>query len=209
MKIGILGGTFDPIHYGHIRPALEVREKLGLDKIWLMPNHIPPHKQGTHTTSQHRLNMVNLVCQDHIEFELCDIELQRETPSYTVKTLEELTEQYPEHQFTFIMGMDSLLSLEKWYQWQRLFDLCNIAVTHRPDYQLNPTFIVKEWYKARLTNKDKAIGNIGHIFDIPVTPQPISSTQLREQLEEPKSTIPFLPNSIANYIKNNRLYTKI
>ncbi|MCL1079558.1 nicotinate-nucleotide adenylyltransferase [Parashewanella spongiae] len=207
MRIGILGGTFDPIHYGHILPALEVMSALNLDKIWLMPNHIPPHKNTVKTSSQHRMNMVQLVCDQYTEFKLCDIEITRKTPSYTVTTIQELNEQFPEHQFTFLMGTDSLLSLDKWYQWQKLFELCDIAVMRRPDYPHKKISNLNFLDNHQFTHCIESVKNKkGRLFDIEVKPQNISSTVLRRKIVEQNSIKKMTPTYVQNYIKNNYLY---
>ena len=206
-RIGILGGTFDPIHYGHIRPALEVKQALKLDKIWLMPNHIPPHKHRAVTSSEHRLNMVKLVCDEYSDFELCDIEIQRDTPSYTVTTLQALAQRYPDIHFTFLMGMDSLLSLTKWYQWQKLFQHCDIAVSHRPGYQMPSRCEVAAIYQQHLANVDQATqARKGRIFDIEIQPQNISSTDIRQAMNSKQSNNVVMLDSVAAYIDQHELY---
>ncbi|MGB0893286.1 MAG: nicotinate (nicotinamide) nucleotide adenylyltransferase [Parashewanella sp.] len=206
MRIGILGGTFDPIHFGHIRPALEVKQALNLDKVWLMPNHIPPHKQGI-SAVKHRLTMVKQVCDKYHEFELCDIEVSRDTPSYSANTLDELTKRYPTYHFVFIMGTDSLLSLPTWYQYQKLFDLCDIAVTRRPDYSATTCDELQTRYA--LPEQFSHARN-GRIFHINVTPQPFSSTEVRQNMSESVSknnliSSALLPETEA-YIKQFELY---
>ena len=206
-RIGILGGTFDPIHYGHIRPALEVKQALKLDKIWLMPNHIPPHKHRAVTSSEHRLNMVKLVCDEYPDFELCDIEIQRDTPSYTVTTLQALAQRYPDIQFTFLMGMDSLLSLTKWYQWQKLFQHCDIAVSHRPGYQMPSSCEMAAIYQQHLASVDQATqAQNGRIFDIEIQPQDISSTDIRQAMNSKQSNNVVMLDSVAAYIDQHELY---
>ncbi len=206
-RVGILGGTFDPIHFGHIRPALEVKQVLKLDKVWLTPNHIPPHKNGTVTAAGHRLNMVRLVCDEYDDFEPCDIEINRDTPSYTVTTLETLTQLYPDTRFTFLMGMDSLLSLNKWHQWQKLFELCDIAVTHRPEYQVPSGCEMAAIYEKRLTASDNADrAENGRIFDIEVQPQPISSTAIRQTINSKQLSGLFMPDVVVQYICAHQLY---
>ncbi|MBM7070487.1 nicotinate-nucleotide adenylyltransferase [Shewanella sp. 202IG2-18] len=206
-RIGILGGTFDPIHFGHIRPALQVKQALNLDKIWLMPNHIPPHKNREITTIEHRLNMVKLVCDEYADFELCEIEVKRDTPSYTVTTLKALTQSYPNTQFTFLMGMDSLLSLTKWFQWQQLFDLCDIAITHRPGYQVPTTCEIAPIYQKHLSSTSSILEvGIGRIFDIDVELQDISSTHIRKDFNDQRVNDSMIPQSISAYIKENQLY---
>ncbi|RLV60136.1 nicotinate-nucleotide adenylyltransferase [Parashewanella curva] len=205
MRIGILGGTFDPIHYGHICPALEVKEKLGLDKIWLMPNHIPPHKQSTHASTEDRIKMVELVCEEYSEFELCDIELKRDTPSYSVQTLAELKQAHPSHHFVFLMGTDSLLSLHTWHQYEQLFELCDIAVTQRPDYTYSAQ-IKGKIARRFIKNHYKLDNTLGNIFLIPVKPKPISSTFIRNQLQQNEDCSQLFPLKVRNYIDSKSLY---
>ncbi|ABE54084.1 nicotinate-nucleotide adenylyltransferase [Shewanella denitrificans OS217] len=215
MRIGILGGTFDPIHYGHIRPALEVKNALNLDSIWLMPNHIPPHKAGPKTGTAHRLAMVQLVCSQHNEFELCDIEINRDTPSFTVTSLQQLTQAYPEHEFYFIMGMDSFIQLDRWYQWQTLFELCHIVVCQRPGWQLEYTspmatlMQIKVQQQAIKGNSIKET-KVGSIFPVNITAQDISSTEIRAQISAQsmnnQALSPLLPANIIDYIKQHQLY---
>lgn len=207
MKVGILGGTFDPIHFGHIRPALEVKQQLALDEVWLMPNHIPPHKQGTHVSTQDRLAMAQLICDELAGFKVCDIEAKRQTPSYTAKTLSQLNQLFPEYEFYFIMGMDSFLSLNKWYQWQQLFGLCHIAVCKRPGWQLTDQEPIQALLKHHLHNSDKpSTAGTGEIFLLDVAQQDISSTAIRQQLQQGNIPATTMPKSIQEYIQQHQLY---
>jgi nicotinate-nucleotide adenylyltransferase len=214
MRIGILGGTFDPIHYGHIRPAIEVKHALALDKILLMPNHIPPHKHQPNLTTAQRLNMVADVCSQLDGFELCDIEAKRDTPSYTVVTLEQLKSLHPEHELFFIMGMDSFLQLKSWYEWQRLFDFAHLVVCQRPGWQLDAAHPMQQILTARShahqeTHEGHAKNthkNSGQIFPVTITPQDISSTQIREQLAKGEIPADLLMPITLDYIQNQRLY---
>ena len=200
MKIGILGGTFDPIHYGHIKPALEVKNKLDLDEIWLMPNHIPPHKQGTRVDSKHRLAMAKLVCQQYDDFGVCDIEINRDTPSYTVTTLELLTQRYPEHQFYFIMGTDSFIQLASWYEWKKLFKLSHLVICRRPGWSADNDHPMMKLLEENLLNFAQTTADdtkAGKIFPINVTLQDISSTEIREELAQiDKDTVITANNSL-------------
>lgn len=207
MKIGILGGTFDPIHFGHIRPAQEVKQQLNLDEVWLMPNHIPPHKSGTHVSSEDRLAMAQLICDQLPQFRLCDIEAKRDTPSYSALTLAQLTEMYPEHEFYFIMGMDSFLSFTRWYKWQRLLELCHLVVCKRPGWQLD----TNDPMQSLLDKHQHDINQLtqvkfGKIFMVDITQQDISSTEVRQQLST--GTLPegALPTEIEEYIISHHLY---
>jgi nicotinate-nucleotide adenylyltransferase len=214
MRIGILGGTFDPIHFGHIRPALEVKAKLQLDSIWLMPNHIPPHKQATNTSTAHRLAMVSRVCDIYPELVLCDIEIRRDTPSYTVTSLEALTQAYPEHEFYFIMGMDSFMQLESWYRWQDLFNLCHIVLCQRPGWTLddesNMAKLLGDRSNIRPEIEQKTglkQNKTGYIFPVEIAEQDVSSTEIREKIRQGDDLSQLLAPSIIAYIKGNNLYS--
>ncbi|MGI1967593.1 nicotinate-nucleotide adenylyltransferase [Shewanella baltica] len=214
MRIGILGGTFDPIHYGHIRPAIEVKHALALDKILLMPNHIPPHKHQPNLTTAQRLKMVADICSQLDGFELCDIEAKRDTPSYTVVTLEQLKALHPEDELFFIMGMDSFLQLQSWHEWQRLFDFAHLVVCQRPGWQLDAAHPMQQILTARSqapqeTHEEHAKSthkNSGQIFPVTITPQDISSTQIRKQLAKGEIPADLLMPVTLDYIQNQRLY---
>ncbi len=210
MKIGILGGTFDPIHFGHINPLLEVKRALELDQVWLMPNHIPPHKQQPNSTTAHRLAMTHLVCQQYPEFTLCDIEAKRDTPSYSVTTLQVLKQEHPNDQLLFIMGMDSFINLPKWYQWQQLFELCHIVVYQRPGWniELNPQMqqLLTERQGDKATLQQNNPPSCGLIFPIEITQQPYSSTDIRSQLADQQLKADALPQIVIDYIRQHNLY---
>ncbi|WP_282111103.1 nicotinate-nucleotide adenylyltransferase [Shewanella algicola] len=210
MRIGILGGTFDPIHLGHINPALDVKQQLNLDQVWLMPNHIPPHKNSTMVSSYHRLEMVKLVCQQYPQFELCDIEIDRDTPSYSVTTLTLLTQQYPEHEFFFIMGMDSFIQLPLWHRWHSLFSLCHIALCQRPGWTMDAQsemakqLLFRHAQASELTLKNHATH--GKIFSVNSQLVNISSTEIRQQLAQNTDTSKVLLPSTRQYIDQHQLY---
>lgn len=216
MKIGILGGTFDPIHFGHIRPALEVQQQLALDEVWLMPNHIPPHKNGTHVSTDDRLAMAQLVCDAFPPLKLCAIEALRESPSYTVTTLQALKQQYPQHEFYFLMGMDSFLGLQSWYHWQGLFELCHLVVCQRPGSNMSAEHpmhaVLAKHESAPITTietgsiETSIATNTGLIFRVSITEQPFSSTQVRTDLEQGLAIEDALPVCIQLYIKQHQLY---
>ncbi|BAJ03374.1 nicotinate-nucleotide adenylyltransferase [Shewanella violacea] len=207
MRIGILGGTFDPIHFGHIRPALEIKSQLQLDSVWLMPNHIPPHKKSTVVSTEQRLAMVDLICHEYSEFELCDIEARRSGPSYLLTTLEELHKRYPEHEFFFLIGTDSLVSLPTWHHWLSLFNLCHFVVSPRNGWQLTSEMPIFKQYEQRLTSigQHKAQKS-GLIFQVNITPQAYSSTQIRQQLAQGISQSEAVPSQVLKFITEKNLY---
>ncbi|MCG9697417.1 nicotinate-nucleotide adenylyltransferase [Shewanella sp. Isolate11] len=213
MKIGILGGTFDPIHFGHINPVLEVKQALELDQIWLMPNHIPPHKQQPNSTTAHRLAMAHLVCQQYPELKLCDIEVKRDSPSYSVTTLQTLKQQQPQDQLLFIMGMDSFINLPSWYQWQQLLDLCHIVVCQRPGWSLSDNPKMQQLLNRHYGDKNALAAaqaqqqSSGLILPVTITEQPYSSTEIRQQLANNQLQDDAIPTVVSDYIRQHNLYT--
>ncbi len=215
MRIGLMGGTFDPVHYGHLKPAAEVKARLELDKLWLLPNHIPPHKAKATASSEQRLTMLKLACDEFPDMDICDIELKRNAPSYSVATLEALQQAFPGAEFQFIMGTDSLLSLPSWHQWQRLFSLCNLVVCQRPDWHLPKDAEIQTELAQRgcsvtqaLAARDKGQHQSGKIISLPVEPQPFSSTAIRRAIAagDINACRAAMPKAVLEYIVANRLY---
>jgi len=135
-KIGILGGTFDPIHYGHLMPAKQTAHWLGLEQLIFLPAHIPAHKKSTFATTKQRVDMVKLVCDADAIFTLDARETLKNSTSFTVETLIEIKEEHPNSIIYFLMGLDSLLSFHQWHRWQDILSLCHIVVNARPRYDL-------------------------------------------------------------------------
>jgi len=134
--IGILGGTFDPVHYGHLRPALEVMQQLGLDEVRFVPNRIPPHRDEPSLSDQQRAELVQLAIESTPGFVLDDRELKRSGPSYMVDTLTSLKQDFPQSTLCLIMGMDAFNGLPQWHRWQTILELCHLIVTTRPGSEL-------------------------------------------------------------------------
>ena len=135
MKIGILGGSFDPIHNGHLHMAKSAYEQYHLDQVWLIPNGHAPHKdEDRMADAVHRMAMCELVALEHDYIKTCDIEIASEESSYTYLTMQKLTMRYPEHEFYFIMGADSLDYFEKWKNPQIIASLCKILVINRDEF---------------------------------------------------------------------------
>ena len=136
MKIGILGGSFNPVHNGHLELAKQALEQFALDQIWLMPNHIPAYKKWDRSvTNEDRLHMVELAVKDHDGLRCSDLELQRGGVTYTVDTLAQLHEQYPDTEWYFIMGGDSILAFDSWREPDRILSLSKLIVTTRDQIQ--------------------------------------------------------------------------
>ena len=136
MKIGILGGSFNPVHNGHLELAKQALEQFALDQIWLMPNHIPAYKKWDRSvTNEDRLHMVELAVKDHDGLRCSDLELQRGGVTYTIDTLAQLHEQYPDTEWYFIMGGDSILAFDTWREPDMILSLSKLIVTTRDQIQ--------------------------------------------------------------------------
>ena len=194
MRIAMYGGTFNPIHLGHMHAAREVAARLQLDKLLLMPAGIPPHKtlpEGSATPAQ-RLEMCRIAARHIPAAEACPLELEREGASYTVDTLAELKRRYPEAQLWLVMGTDMVLSFDRWREPERIASLCRLAVVARDESD-----------RARIAEKTAFLReSLGAEIDVVEHPaMPMSSTQVRESMEES-----LLHPEVLAYIREHRLY---
>ncbi|GED31311.1 nicotinate-nucleotide adenylyltransferase [Brevibacillus centrosporus] len=186
--VGILGGTFDPIHCGHLLAAEQAREQAGLDEVWFMPTHIPPHKtRDGLTDAATRLEMVELAVADHESFRVTDVELRREGPSYTYDTIVQLVEQYPDCRFSFIIGGDMVEILPKWYRFEELSRMIRFIGLARPGADI-----------------DRVPNDTVTFIEMPVWD--ISSTLIRMKAAEGQSIRYLVPRSVERYIKENGFY---
>jgi len=211
--IGILGGTFDPIHLGHTQSAQAVANELGLTKILLIPAHIPPHKISEklvpHASAKQRAAMVEIACQESTLFSCDQRELKRSGHSYTVDTLKELKQQSPNQPLYFIIGMDSLLTFTQWYQYQEILSLCHLVVNTRPNYSLER---LNETTKTLLNNYQTtditqlSLFESGKIFFVNKCFFDISSTHIRQRLAQNQRCTDQLLPAISEFIHKNKLY---
>ena len=184
-NIGILGGTFDPIHIGHLLMAEEVYKQLQFDEIWFIPSYTPPHKADATIAGEHRLKMVELAIQDNDHFRVLDIELTRKEKSYTIHTIQELKQLYPSNQFYFIIGADMVEYLPNWYKIDELVKMVQFVGVKRPGYERKTIYPIIE-------------------ADVPQID--ISSTVLRNRLNNGELPRYWLPEKVRDYIRENRLY---
>ena len=211
MKIGILGGTFNPIHNGHLHIASEVQKICALDQVWFIPAFLPPHKELADAVSfADRFAMVEVAIAPFPQFIANDLEGRRGGRSFSVKTLEELRQLYPACEFTFIMGLDSFAEIGLWKSYPRLFELCHIAVAARPGFdgdleKLLPVAVADRFcYDADAL---KLSGKSGFSVQLVLqTSADISSTEIRSRLAFDEPVIEFLPERVADYIYQHKLY---
>lgn len=211
MRIGLLGGTFNPIHNGHLHIADEVRKSCQLDQVWFVPTWQSPHKEiAADVSFAQRLAMVEAALTDHPEFVACDVEGQRGGTSFSVETLMQLREQYPQHEFFFIMGLDSFREISLWHRYQELFELAHIVVTARPGFagtlqQLLPVAIADRFcYDSQSKNLwfDKGFS----LILVDHTSYDVSSTQIRQWVAQQRSIDEVVPQSVSSYIATHQLY---
>lgn len=216
MKLGIMGGTFNPIHYGHLRPAEEIRERLRLDKVLFIPSARPPHKDSEIVEPQHRLEMARLAVKTNPFFDVSPLEVLRKGKSYSVLTLEELLEEYHAELY-FLLGIDAFLELPTWREADRLFTLTNFVILIRHPYSfqsLGQSPFLRSLTRAALIELDqglkqsyrKSSENGRFIFFERTTGLDISSTSIRKAIRAGKSIKYLLPVSVESYIITHRLY---
>jgi nicotinate-nucleotide adenylyltransferase len=206
--IGILGGTFDPIHYGHLRPCLDLLQQLNLAEVRLMPNHIPPHRAAPDSSAAHRLAMTTLAVQNCAELTIDTRELNRTTPSYTIDTLIELSVENPTTPICFLIGLDSLNSLHTWHRWSELLNYCHLIVSYRPNYRLQLDPDVEKMFKQVITHDIDTIQQQrnGRILLWPSTQLDISATRIRQLIRTQQNPKYLLPDTVLTYIKQHKLY---
>ncbi|QOL24461.1 nicotinate-nucleotide adenylyltransferase [Thalassotalea sp. LPB0316] len=206
-RIGLFGGTFNPIHLGHIDTVEQGAKLLALDKVALMPANIPPHKDKPTIANHHRVNMLNLVCQDNPRFYLEPYELEQTETSYTVNTLKAFKQHQPNQRLYFFIGMDSLVNFHLWRDYQEILAMTNLIVSTRPGYQLSQ---VIDELKPRLISYQAYLANhqheTGHIILLPEVNLAIASSDIRRLVEQNKSINSLVPPSIEQYIDTHKLY---
>jgi len=209
--IGIFGGTFDPVHFGHLRAALEVREALDLDEVRFVPCGIPPHRVSPHASTRQRLTMLRAAIGDEPAFRLDDREVRRAGPSYMVDTLGSLREDLGRAPLCLILGMDAFLGLPSWHRWQALSNLAHIAVMHRPGWQWRSEQVPPDLaaqVAQRRVDSPRALGQApaGAIAFVPVTALDISATRIRSALAQGRSARYLLPEAVWEVIQRQHIY---
>lgn len=213
--IGIFGGTFDPIHYGHIEPALSVKQALNLEQIRFIPNSIPPHRASPWLSAEQRLSLLRCALKQYPDSVVDLRELNRDGPSYMVDTLTSITSDFPGKNICLIIGMDAFFGIDRWHQWQGLFDLCHLIVTTRPGFHSdtlaenvnndNLQFLTKRMTQdAKMLHQHKA----GKILLQAVPQLDISSSQIRADLQNGEDVRQWMSaetyQKLRGFINDNR-----
>ena len=211
--IGILGGTFDPLHFGHLRLAQEVAEALNLAEVRFIPGGTPPHRARPQGDATDRVVMVQLAIADNPLFVMDDRERRRSGPSYSVDTLTELrAEVGPACPLVLILGADAFLGFGRWHRWREIFGLTHIAVAHRPGATLSDIQdeALAHEFAQRRTNDHQEVQRVpaGAMVVVPITALDISATAVRAATRAGRSVRYLLPPEVAAYISHNYLFLK-
>lgn len=199
ISVGIFGGTFDPIHNGHIKLALTAYRELCLDKVIIIPAYIPPHKTENRITDEiHRVNMTRLAVEEYPFLEVSTLEIDRKGKSYTADTLTTLKEQYS--RLVFVLGADSYMALEGWYHPEIIFEKAEIACAYRDGIDRIVLEEMADKYKIQYNG-------VSHILGMPDTD--ISSTDIRKMISQDEDIKGLVPDIVMTYIKDNKLYEEI
>lgn len=208
--IALYGGTFDPIHYGHLRPVEALSGLIGLKEVIWLPNNIPPHRPQPEATPQQRLEMVKLALKPYSSFKVDTRELEKPTPSYSIETLKAFRKEIGDKQpLAFIIGQDSLLSINTWYQWESLLDICHLLICARPGYQTAfESTEMQAWLEKHQTQHHTDIHCLpaGKIFLADTPRYDISATDIRARHKAGLDCHDLLPSSVEEYIHQQQLY---
>ena len=204
--IGILGGTFDPIHFGHLRSALDVAEQLNLDHVHLIPSARPPHRPQPQATAEQRLMMLHLAVKNNAQFVVDDRELQREGSSYTIDTLKSLRQEFPDSPLYLMLGTDAFLGLPTWHQWKQLLDFSNIVVMQRAGETLKPSAELHTYLQQHQAQADEVGSLAGKIWQVNVTQLAISASDIRAKIQQKSDPQFLLPDAVIQLIQMLGLY---
>lgn len=206
----LFGGTFDPIHYGHLKPVEALANQIGLTRVIIMPNNVPPHRPQPEATSEQRKQMVQRAISDKPLFSLDERELKRETPSYTAQTLQEWREeQGTARPLAFIIGQDSLLNFPTWHQYETILHNSHLIVCRRPGYPLAMREEKDQlWLETHLTHNANDLHTLpcGKIYLAETPWFNISATLIRDRLKNGENCDDLLPTSVLAYINQHGLY---
>jgi nicotinate-nucleotide adenylyltransferase len=209
MSVALLGGTFNPIHFGHLNLANCLVDYLQVESVRMIPCAIPPHRETPSVSAEQRLAMLQLAIDDHPLLTSDDLELRKSTPSYSIETVQQIRQQVGEETpLFFCIGMDSLLTIDSWHHWQQLLDYCHLAICPRPGYKLPIKGHLAEWIEQNLCDDIERVKTLAqgclHLCKIPL--KDISSTAIRDSIKCAQSIDHLTPKSVVNFITKHSLY---
>jgi len=210
--IGIFGGTFDPVHYGHIKPALDVKRALSLTELRFIPCSIPAHRDEPVATAAQRLSMLRAALSEYEGCVIDERELERSGVSYMVDTLQSLRNEFPDEALCLIIGMDAFYGLHKWSRWQTIFELAGCVVTYRPGCELDFDMLAEE---LKILLQSRQVKTVQEFVDstnnallfLPVTQLDISATDIRKRISKDQPTNDMLPLMVKQIIDKQQIYT--
>lgn len=208
--IGVFGGTFDPVHLGHLRTGLELLERLALDEVRFILSSRPPHRPAPSTPVAVRLAMLEAAVEIEPRFVVDRREVERDGPSYTIETLESLARDFPEARLCLLLGMDAFLGLPRWHRWRELFDLAHIVVAHRPGWRVPEGGVLGDLVRERLTaaRTELYAAPAGCIHVEAVTQLEISATELRATVRAGGDPRFLVPESVRRIILETECYAE-
>jgi len=207
--IGILGGTFDPMHFGHLRMALELYEALDLSRVHIIPTRQPMYRKQPVATPEQRFAMVECAVAAEPALVSDAREINRPGPTYTIDTLIEMRAEFGETPLCLLVGIDAFLGFASWHRWEEILQHAHLIVAHRPHFHLPTTGIVSDLLKQRLQKEIAYIHEhrAGGILLRPITSLEISATDIRKQIAMGRNPRYLLPDSVYDYIKQHKIYS--
>lgn len=206
--MGVFGGTFDPVHYGHLRTAFEMLQALKFDSVRFIPCGDPPHRGKTYASASERLRMVSLAIEGQAGFVVDDREVRRDGPSYSIDTLLSLREEFPERALGLIIGMDAFLGLPGWHRWEEILDTAHLVVAHRPGWKapdMGPLGeLISEFGTHRVDDLHSTSHGRVHIHA--VTQLEISSTEIRDLVKAGRDPRFLMPDPVRDDIRASACY---
>lgn len=206
--VGIFGGSFDPIHFGHLRMALEVYQQYDLQEVRLIPCQQSVLKKNNYANVKQRLQMLKLALGQQKELIIDKRELQRKTPSFTIDTLKSLRDELNDTPIWLIIGSDTLAELDRWKHWEELIDFAHLLIIVRPEYNLPKKGVIAKFIQQHLTTKVDLLRkrSAGKIYIAHLTPLTISATAIRNMLKNDENPRYLLPENVLKYINQHKIY---
>lgn len=207
-NIGILGGMFDPVHFGHLRMALAAQQDYSLDEVRLIPCHHPVHRDEPVVDAQHRLAMLYRATRVEKRLVVDNRECMRPGPSYMIETLESLRAEFPDERLMLLLGADAFNKFDDWKRWRDICGIAHLIVVTRPGWEIDPSKKIRKFCKANQVESFEEMCNsqYGKVLEYSFTPLMIASSEIRDLIRQKKSVRYLLPNTVINYIKKHKLY---